>query len=122
MKFVLAVFLMLGCTLSMTATSGERCRIFSSTDEVSSPMTIEEIEKQAMAELVAWREEGLKVPHVLFGHMNAHWLRLKATFQPGDEIVKYSTDKSSWQGRYGERGFALLRSGCIIDKLVAAQS
>ena len=122
MKFLLAVFLVLGCTAPMTATSGERCHTFSSTDEVSSPQTIEEIEKQAMAELVVWREEGMNVPYVLFGHMNARWLRLKSTFQPGDEIVKYSTDKSSWQGRYGERGFALLRSGCIIDKLVTAQS
>lgn len=122
MKLIVAILMTIGCTVSVAGTSDDRCDTFSPTDEVSSPLTIEEIEKQAMAELSARRREGLRVPDVLFGHMHAQWLGLKSMFQPGDEIVRYSTDKLSWQGRHGERGFALLRSGCIINRLVSAQS
>jgi hypothetical protein len=100
----------------------DHCDTFSPTDDVSSPLTIEEIEKQAMADILAWQKEGLDTPNALFGYMNTHWLTLKSMFQPGDEIVKYSSDKLSWQGRRGQRGFALLRSRCIINRLVTAQS
>jgi len=75
-----------------------------------------------MTELLAWREEGLPVPNALFGYNNARWLELKSMFQPGDQIVKYSSDKLSWNSLRGQRGYALLRSGCIINKLVSAQS
>lgn len=122
MKFLVALLMMIGCTVSMAGTVSERCDTFSPTDEVSSPLTIEEIEKQAMADLLAWQQQGLNTPKALFGYMNAHWVTMKSMFQPGDEIVKYSTDKLSWQGRHGERGFALMRSGCIINRLVTAQS
>ena len=121
-KFLVAVLMMIACTVSVAGGLSDRCNTFSSTDEVSSPLTIEEIETQAMAELSAWRKEGLPIPDALFGYMNAQWLGLKSMVQPGDEIVKYTTSKSSWQGRRGEKGFALLRSGCIINKLVTVQS
>lgn len=121
-KFLVAVFMMIGCSASVAGSLSDRCDTFSSTDEVSSPLTIEEIEKQAMTELLAWREEGLPVPNALFGYNNARWLELKSMFQPGDQIVKYSSDKLSWNSLRGQRGYALLRSGCIINKLVSAQS
>ena len=122
MKILATLIMMIGCTVSIAGTVSERCDTFSPTDEVSSPLTIEEIEKQAVADLLAWQQQGLNTPNALFGYMNSHWLALKSMFRPGDEIVKYSTDKLSWQGRYGQRGFALKRSGCIINRLVTAQS
>lgn len=121
-KFLVALLMLTGCTVSMASTVSDRCDTFSPTDEVSSPLTIEEIEKQAMADLLAWQKQGLNTPNELFGYMNAHWLTLKSMFQPGDEIVRYSTDKLSWQGLRGQRGFALVRSGCIVNRLVTAQS
>ncbi|WP_409267136.1 hypothetical protein [Massilia sp. BHUDP2] len=122
MKFLIALLMIIGHTVAMAGPLSDRCDTFSSTDEVSSPLTIEEIEKQSIDELSALRKEGLPIPNVPFGYLNAHWLRLKSMVQSGDEIVKYSTSKSSWQGLHGQRGFALLRSGCIINRLVTAQS
>lgn len=122
MKVFPTVCLMVACPLSTAATPGEQCDTFRLTDDVSSPPTVEEIENQAMADIEAWRKDGLPIPKVLFGYMNSKWLALKSMLQPGDEIVRYSTDKSSWQGRRGEKGVALVRSGCIVDRLVTAQS
>jgi hypothetical protein len=121
-KTLAALIMMIGCTVSIAGTVSERCDTFSLTDEVSSPLTIEEIEMQAAADLLSWQQQGLNTPNVLFGYMNSHWLTLKSMFRPGDEIVKYSTDKLSWQSRRGQRGFALIRSGCVINRLVTAQS
>jgi len=121
-RVLLGLYLLLAASASMAAPSSKRCDTFSSTDEVSAPMTILEIEKQAMAELLAARKERPEHPDLLFGYANAEWLGLKSMVQAGDEIVRYTTDKSSWERRSGHKGYALIRSGCIIKRFVTVQS
>jgi hypothetical protein len=102
----------------MADTSGNQCEKLSSSDEVSSPLTIDEIEKQARAELSAFRQKIPEHPDAPFGRSNARWVGFKSMYQPGDEIIRYVTDKKSWARRSGHGGFVLLRSGCIINRFI----
>lgn len=56
-------------------------------------------------------------PKVPFGFMNPEWVAFKSQMRPGDTIVRYSTDKQSWQHLAGETGLGLIRSGCLIETL-----
>ncbi|PQO88555.1 hypothetical protein C5614_30295 [Massilia phosphatilytica] len=80
-------------------------------------MTIAEVEQQEMATL----SQNLKIrpdyPRVPFGFMNPEWRIFKSEARPGDKVVRYSTDKDSWQHLAGEAGIALIRSGCLIRTL-----
>lgn len=122
MKLIIAISLIFASAMSFAATSSKQCDTFLSTDEVSSPLTIDEIEKQAIAEILAWRKDRPEIPNQPFGYAYAGWLRFKSMLQPGDEIVRYDTSKLSWQTRSGHRGFALVRSGCIINRFITTLS
>ena len=122
MKFLIATGLLSVSTMSLADTTTKYCDKFSPRDEVSSPLTIDEIERDAMAELQTWRKQIPELPNVLFAYQNSVWLKLKSIHQPGDEIVRYAKDKVAWKGRYSESGIALIRSGCVIHRLVTAQS
>jgi hypothetical protein len=106
---------MIASTAVLANTRGKHCVKFAPTDEVSAPLTIAEIEREEMAAL----SEKLKIrsdyPKVPFGFMNAEWVAFKSMFRPGDKIVRYSTDRHSWQHLAGETGYALIRSGCRIE-------
>jgi hypothetical protein len=114
---LLSVFLLTLPLMAGANPSDKHCGKFSPTVVVSAPLTIRQIERQEMAEL----SEALKVrpdiPRVPFGFQNPEWLAFKSMYKPGDKIVRYSTDRHSWQHLAGETGFALIRSGCIISKL-----
>jgi hypothetical protein len=92
----------------------EQCGTLVPTDTVSGPLTIAEIERQELATL----SEILKIrpdyPKLPFGFMNAEWTAFKSMFRSGDTIVRYSTDRRSWQHHAGETGYALMRSGCLV--------
>jgi hypothetical protein len=118
MKFSFAACLIIASPATMADTSGIPCETLSSSDEVSPPLTIYEIETQARAELLAVRQAMPKHPDVLFGSSNARWVGFKSMYQPGDKIIRYRTDKKSWARRSGYEAFVLVRSGCIINRFV----
>ena len=122
LKLLFAVCLISASSMSTAAAPGTQCDTFSSTDEISTPLTIEEIEREAMAELVEWRKLRPGHPNAVFGYANRWWVSFKSMVQPGDEIIRYSTEPSSWARRSGHKGFALIRSGCIINRFVTVQS
>jgi hypothetical protein len=114
-KLLFAACLVGGSSSALSTPPGQHCGKLLSTDEVSSPLTIAEIEKEEMATLLAKLKMRPDYSRVPFGFINAEWTVFKAMLRPGDKIVRYSTDSQSWQHRAGESGYALIRSGCIVE-------
>jgi hypothetical protein len=114
MKLILFAWLVTASAAALANAAARQCEKSASTDIVSGPLTIAEIERQELATL----SEKLRIrpdyPKSPFGFMNPEWTAFKSMFRPGDTIVRYSTDRRSWQDSAGETGFALMRSGCRI--------
>lgn len=115
MKLLFSACLMIGSSSALSTPPGRHCGKFSSTDEVSAPLTIAEIERQEMATLSDKLKLRSDYPKLPFGFMNAEWVAFKALLRPGDKIVRYTTDYHSWQHLAGETGYALMRSGCVAE-------
>jgi hypothetical protein len=114
--------MMIASSMAAASTSDKHCGKFSPTDVASAPLTIDEIERQEMAELSEWLKVRSDIPKVPFGFGNAEWLTFKSILQPGDKIVRYSTDRHSWQHLAGETGFALIRSACVIRTFITMRN
>jgi hypothetical protein len=71
-----------------------------------------------MAEVSEWIKVRSDIPKVPFGFGNAEWVAFKSRVRLGDNLVGYSTDRHSWQHLAGETGYALMRSGCLIETFV----
>ena len=114
MELILFACLLIVSTATLANPPAKDCGRFAPTDVVSVSMTIAEVEHQEMATL----PQNLKIrpdyPRAPFGFMNAEWKVFKSEARPGDKVVRYSTDKHSWQHLAGEAGVALIRSGCLI--------
>lgn len=67
LKLLFATCLMIASAMSAAA-ANTQCDTFSSTDEISAPLTIGEIEREAKAELVQCRKERPEHPNIV-------WLR-----------------------------------------------
>jgi len=107
---------MAGSSSALSTPPSQHCGKFSSTDEVSIPLTVAEIEKEEMATLSDKLKMQPDYPRVPFGFINAEWTAFKSMMRPGDKIVRYSTDYHSWQHLAGETGYALIRSGCVVER------
>lgn len=116
MKLLFSFCLMIASSAALADTPCQTCETFASTDKVSGPLTIAEIEREDMATLSDKLKLRSDYPQVPFGFVNVKWVAFAAKFQPGDSIVRYSTDRHSWEHLAGEAGYALLRSGCVIDR------
>ena len=108
MKLLLSFCLVIASPAALADTPRQPCETFASTDEVSEPLTIAEIEREDMATLSEKLELRSDYPPVPFGFINAKWVAFTAKFQPGDKIVSYSTDRRSWKHLAGEAGYALI--------------
>ena len=115
MKLLFAACLLTGSSSALSTPPGQHCGKFSSTDQVSSPLTVADIEREEMATLSDKLKMRPDYPRVPFGFIHAEWTAFKSMLRPGDNIVRYSTDYHSWQHLAGETGYALLRSGCIVE-------
>lgn len=114
MKCLLVLFFILATPVVTASPSVQSCGQFSTTTDVSAPLTIAEIEREEMSLLA----ENLKIrsdyPKVPFGFMHAKWVAFKSLVRPGDKIVRYTSSAHSWQHLAGEAGYGLIRSGCLI--------
>ena len=114
MKCVLLLCFILASPVVAASPTVSDCGRFSTTTDVSAPLTIAEIEGEEMSLLA----ENLKIrsdyPKVPFGFMHAQWVAFKSLVRPGDKIVRYTSSAHSWQHLAGEAGYGLMRSGCLI--------
>jgi len=122
MKILLSPYLILALSLapSMASASpqGAPCGTFPPTHVVSAPQTIEQIERQEMAEIAHWRKFREDLPNVPFGFGNAEWVAFKKAVKRGDQIVRCRSSDHSWQHLAGQSGLALVRTGCIVKNMV----
>lgn len=122
MKSIISACFLIASNFALADPPANGCGKFASTDLVSAPMTIAEIERQEMGRL----SEHLKItphyPKVPFGFMNAEWKVFKSMSRPGDKFVIYSTDEHSWHHLAGEAGIAIVQSGCLIGMLPIERS
>lgn len=98
------------------------CSKFSSTYIVSAPLKIVEIEKVETERIAAFSAIRDDIPKLPFGFENSKWVEFKAKIKPGDKIVSYSSDRKSWSDLAGQAGYAILRSGCIVEDFVTMQN
>ena len=82
---------------------------------ISQPLSIQKIESDSIKAL---RKEPAGVPRVPLGYRNHQWECLKAMVRPGDQIVFMRSSPESWDGDYGDEGYALIRDGNIIVYVV----
>lgn len=122
MKSIIAACLLIASNVALADPPANGCGKFASTDIVSAPMTIAEIERQEMDRLSQHLKIRPDYPRVPFGFMNAEWKVFKSMSRPGDKFVRYSTDEHSWQHLAGEAGVAVIRSGCLIGMLPMERS
>jgi hypothetical protein len=115
MKLLFSMYLMVASSAVFADQPAKFCGKFSPTDQVSGPVSIAEIERQEKATLPDMLKLRSDYPQVPFGFMNAEWRAFKSVIRPGDKIVRYSTDRHSWQHLAGETGYALIRSGCVVE-------
>lgn len=122
MRILLLILLVSTCALAEAAPASKSCGTFPSSYSVSSPLTIEEIEKHEMQKLTAMLERREDLPKVPFAFMHGKWLSFKSRLRPGDEIVAFSSGERSWQHLAGEMGYAMMRAGCVIETLVTMRN
>jgi hypothetical protein len=88
---------------------------------VSPPLSVEEIEQEAMKELVRYQQSPnarKDVPMVPFGFANDEWNVFKSKVEPGDEIRKITAPSEYWQRLAGWEGYVLVREGLIIWQMM----
>lgn len=59
---------------------------------------------------------------VPFGFLNGAWRSLLAKVQPGDEIWEFSSPGENWINLAGQRGYALVRGGEVVERIVTVRS
>jgi hypothetical protein len=88
---------------------------------VSPPLSVEEIEQEAMKELIRYHQSPnarKDVPMVPFGFANDEWNVFKSKVEPGDEIRKITAPREYWQRLAGCEGYVLVREGLIIWQMI----
>lgn len=85
-------------------------------------MTISQIEREDMESRSKLARINPKMPMVPFGLNNGEWEVLKSMYKPGDKIVSFVSDKSSWKHHAGQSGYALVRAGCIVKQIIDWQN
>ena len=53
-----------------------------------------------------------------FGYINNDWEALKAQYQDGDKIYKFSSAEETWENLMGRAGYVLVRNNQIIAEII----
>lgn len=118
----LAIICVFAASSAATAGTPRPHCAFNSTYEVTSPQTVQEIERAEIANLELIAKDSPGLPVVPFAYQNAEWVRLKSLIRPGDKIVHFQSDPASWRHRAGEMGVALVRSCRVINQIVTLRN
>jgi hypothetical protein len=89
---------------------------------LSSPVRVSHVERQEMAKLPEMLKFRSDFPRVPFGFANAEWTAFKSMIRPGDKVVEFTSDSRAWQHSAGESGYALIRTGCLVNTFVTMRN
>lgn len=84
---------------------------------ISEPMTVEEIEKNKLAEITEYlnKPDARKdVPKLPFGFANGEWEEFKTRLKPRDEIREIMSPPESWQALAGWQGYVIVRKKHVV--------
>ena len=90
--YLLLLFLV-GCAAKNKLNQDENLdKLFSKGTQIEGPFSIEQIEKDNMIKV----EKDGKSVVLAFGYINNDWEALKAQYQDGDKIYKFSSAEETW--------------------------
>jgi hypothetical protein len=95
----------------------KHCWTFPRDYVVSRPLSVKEVEEVELQRTLAMQRTLEDLPRLPFAFQNAQWTAFKSRMRKGDQLVEFSTDERSWQHLAGEAGYAILRAGCIVEKM-----
>ena len=72
----------------------------------------------AEAEAAAAARPKLRGPAEPFGYIRGEWLAMTGAMEAGDELWEFSSPEESWVKLCGRQGYAVTRTGEIIDFIV----
>ncbi len=106
---------LLACAVKQNLTQDTSLEnIFGKETQVEGPYSIEQVEKENMITV----EKNGKSVALPFGFINDDWEVLKAQYQDGDQIYKFSTSAESWEKMAGREGYVLIRGDQIIAEII----
>ena len=85
---------------------------------VEGPKTVQEIEREALAEIAKCAH----CPQKPFGYQHAEWEQFKRLMRADDCVVFFRSNAASWQGLFGREGYALVRNGRVVQWLLTSLS
>lgn len=89
-------------------------KLFSNDTQVEGPFSIEQIEKDNMIKV----DKDGKSVILVFGYINNDWEALKAQYQDGDKIYKFSSAEETWENLMGRAGYVLVRNNQVIAEII----
>lgn len=120
MKHVLAVFVFIFFFMSNAVSASKNCDGTLTGYTLSKPLSIREIERRETLLIRAMRKTDPSIPDLPFGYQNYAWNLFKVRIKPKDKVVFFESSAHSWKNSAGESGYALFRSGCVIEQFLGA--
>lgn len=117
-RTMLPTILLLSDTAAFAA--AQDCERFPEDYSVSGPLSLQEVEKKSLDRIL--NSQTPRVPQVPFGYSNDSWVRFKSGFREGDILVKYSSSPASWENMGGRQGYARMRDGCVLSKMLGIRN
>ncbi len=84
-------------------------------DDIRGPLTVAEVEQELFGAPV---DASSIMSPPLRDMFKEKWLRLKSSFEEGDELYFFRSDKTSWSQLRGREGYVLVREDKIVSRLV----
>ena len=103
--------------VSAEAAKKKDCWTFPRNYVVSRPLSVKEVEEVELQKTLAMLKTLEDLPRLPFAFQNEQWTAFKSRMRKGDQLVEFSSDERSWQHLAGEAGYAILRAGCIVEKM-----
>jgi hypothetical protein len=85
---------------------------------VQRPESVRTIEQRERKRIAACTD----CPQKPFGYMHADCQRFKSQLRKGDCIVFFHSDRASWKGLAGVKGYALIRRKTLVLEMLTGQS
>jgi hypothetical protein len=122
MKTLLFTCIMAASSAAHATPPDKKCESVPPWYVLAPPVTVSDVERQAMAKLSEMLKVRSDIPRVPFGFANAEWTAFKSMIQPGDKVAEFTTDERAWQHSAGESGYALIRARCLISTFVTIRN
>lgn len=88
-------------------------------DDVRGPLTPAEVEQEVFGGPM---DASIAMSPPLRDMLKDTWIRLKSSFEEGDELYFFRSDKESWSRLSGQEGYVLVRKDRIVSRFVTVMN